>query len=543
MIPELKNIKIKEKSFLFPQDSISVEGESRYADVLKDRLRKLVNYQNFDFSEDSEYKLSLILDTVMKEEQYEIKIQEDQTVIKAKTGMGFAHGLTTLYWMIRENEGILKESEVQDEPEYEYRGFHLDSSRHFFEVETVKSMIEQATLRKINRMHWHLSDDQGYRIESKRYPKLNEVSAKRQEYDGSIYTGTYTFEDINEIVEYAKIRGMEIIPEIDMPGHVTAILAAYPELSCCGEPTETANLPGIMERILCVGRDEVIEFAKNLLDEVVPLFPYHQFHIGGDEVPKAEWKKCPHCQKRILENKLRDEEALQGYFTKEMAAHLKKYGKDVICWNESLMTGDLDENVIIQYWDEVDEDPKGGSYCANAFAQNRKCIYSYVPWLYFDYEPALTPMKLVYDMEPVLRNGQNIPKENVLGFECTLWSEYLDSKKRLEEMAFPRMFALAERGWNRKKEYEEYKDRCAKELLYLKQDGIYFYSMEEADPVGEIKKQQIIACWKKKMDLLSKYENVDSLLSIIEGMLRGRIKNMYSKEEIEEIVTEVKRDI
>lgn len=271
-------------------------------------------------------------------EGYKLTVTKDGITVEAADESGAVWALTTVTELTAEGEALPIVT-IEDAPHYGHRGLSLDCSRHFFTADEVKKVIDQMTRVKLNVLHWHLVDDQGWRIECKTLPLLHET------------TGTYyTQEEIRSVIEYARVRGMEIIPEIDMPGHTRSMIAAYPHLSCFGEKTELCQFGGIFEKILCPGKDETFEFIEKLLTEVCALFPDDRFHIGGDEAPKTEWKKCPHCKARMEALGLTDYEDLQGYFTKRVVAILKKHGKRAVCWNDVLESKDVGTENIIQYW-------------------------------------------------------------------------------------------------------------------------------------------------------------------------------------------------
>lgn len=334
---------------------------------------------------------------------------------------------------------------------YSYRGTMLDCCRHFFSVKEIKKLIEEMSLIGLNVFHWHLSNDQGFRIESKRFPRLNTVSSYRRldEDDplvtsgrcraGERYGGYYTQEEIKEVVAVAAERGVDVVPEIEMPGHTTAILAAYPELSCSGEPLEAASTFGIHERILCAGNEDVYPFVFALLDEIVPLFPSQYFHIGGDEAPKSAWRACPKCRAVLEREGLKNFEQLQICFTNRIIGHLKKLHKTPIVWNESVAEEGLDECAVVQYWMEM---APGESYCTKELARGRKFIFSNQGQFYSDYSYAETPLRATLNFSPNVK-GVPVPKENVLGIEAPLWTEWLFEESEIERQLWPRLLAVA----------------------------------------------------------------------------------------------------
>ncbi|MDR1642512.1 MAG: beta-N-acetylhexosaminidase [Clostridiales bacterium] len=474
------NGSLKESGDLFtlPKDRLSAKGATEKALVLAERLQRLPGYENLELAPVDSAEATLeIAFAEGPEGGYKLKVEQEKVTVEAYGEEGAANALATLYWMLRDGKGTASGCEIIDIPECGYRGFEIDSSRHFFDTDTVKSMIEQLSLRKMNRLHWHLSDDQGYRVESKAFPSLNSISSYRIEEDGNKYGGYYTQEQIKEIVSYAKARGIEIIPEIDVPGHVVSILAAYPNLSCRELPIAVTPKFGVMKTVFCAGKDEALDFAIKVIDEVAGLFPFEYFHTGGDEVPKDEWKACPHCQERIKKEVLADEEELQSWFAEKIIGRLRELGKTSICWNDALVSGKQSDDIIIQYWREQ------GTYCSDELKKGRKWIYSCFSNFYLDYTPDVTPLRTAFAFKPVLNSGELLTKETgLLGFEAELWSEWIPTKVRLEQMAFPRIFALADRAWNGSDSYVEFLERCNKEVERLREDGIACFSMEEADP-------------------------------------------------------------
>lgn len=271
------------------------------------------------------------------DEEYALLINKKSIRIEAKTGRGFFYGIQSLLQMISIDSGVKVPCvKILDEPNYQYRGMHLDVCRHFFSVDFIKKYIDLMAMYKMNTFHWHLTEDQGWRIEIRKYPKLTEVGAWRTEKDGSRYGGFYTQEQIKEIVAYASDRFITVIPEIELPGHSVAALAAYPELACNEGPFVVENNWGVFDDVYCAGKESTFEFLQNVMLEVIELFPSKYIHIGGDECPKASWKKCSLCQKRIKEEGLKDEHELQSYFIQRMEKFLLTKGRKIIGWDEIL---------------------------------------------------------------------------------------------------------------------------------------------------------------------------------------------------------------
>ncbi len=405
-------------------------------------------------------------------EGYKLTVTKNGITVEAADESGAVWALTTVTELTAEGEALPIVT-IEDAPHYGHRGLSLDCSRHFFTADEVKKVIDQMTRVKLNVLHWHLVDDQGWRIECKTLPLLHET------------TGTYyTQEEIRSVIEYARVRGMEIIPEIDMPGHTRSMIAAYPHLSCFGEKTELCQFGGIFEKILCPGKDETFEFIEKLLTEVCALFPDDRFHIGGDEAPKTEWKKCPHCKARMEALGLTDYEDLQGYFTKRVVAILKKHGKRAVCWNDVLESKDVDTENIIQYWTVQHEAP------VPAFIERGgKVIFSNMSALYFDYPHGINSLNKVYHYQPVVMGKSYADSPNMLGYEAALWSEQVETPEHLEELLFPRLYAVSEIAWNEAGDYADFEHRAEKKIEIAAKQGVNCMTKDGWNPEGEARVQ------------------------------------------------------
>jgi hexosaminidase len=349
---------------------------------------------------------------------------------------------------------------IKDYPRFQYRGLHLDVSRHFFPIPFVKRYIDYIALHKMNYFHWHLTDDQGWRIEIKKYPNLTKAGAWR---NGTIighhpgtgndsihYGGFYTQKEVKEIVAYAAKRYITVLPEIEMPGHASAALTAYPYLGCTGGPYQVQQTWGVFNDVFCAGNDSVFTFLQNVLDEVLPLFPSKYIHIGGDECPKESWKKCPKCQKRMADNHLKDEHELQSYFVQRMEKYINSKGKTMIGWDE-ILEGGLAPNAVVMSW-------RGEQGGIDAAKQNHDVIMTPGGYCYFDHaqaknEDSLTiggylPVKQTYSYEPIPKDFNETEAKHILGAQGNLWTEYVPNTKKVEYMIFPRVSALSEVLWS-----------------------------------------------------------------------------------------------
>lgn len=405
-------------------------------------------------------------DTLAKE-GYLLSVQEEEIRVAASSQEGVIRALTTLIKMT-DNEKRVQSCCMADAPKAAHRGLHLDVARHFFDAKEVKRIIEQLSLAKMNVFHWHLADDQGWRIESKKYPKLQECSGQY-----------YTQEEIKEVVAFAAARGIEVIPEIDMPGHTRAVLAAYPQYSCSGRNVRLARAGGIYRVILCAGADSTYDFIEDLLDEICPLFPSERFHIGGDEAPKVEWQSCPVCAAKMAEQKLTRYEDLQGYFSVRIADILGKHGKRPILWNDSLDSTLRPDNMQMQYWSVTYNKPS-----AEYIAQGGQWIYSDMFELYLDYPHAMTSVKKIYDNRIDLGSCEYDPANAPYGYEACVWTEHITTNEELEKRIFPRIYALAELAWHGAGDYEEFEMRLKQEMAETKKAGISVVPYDGWNPEG-----------------------------------------------------------
>ncbi len=419
-------------------------------------------------------------ESIQNPEGYKLEITPNQIKIKANSDNGAFYAVQTLRQLIPSSfeNSIFNEKSVniqcqtiEDEPQFEYRGMHLDVSRHLFSVEFIKRYIDALALLKLNTFHWHLTDDQGWRIEIKKYPKLQEIAVYRtetlighyntdpQEFDGERYGGFYTQEEIKEVVAYAENHFVTVIPEIEMPGHSQAAISAYPELGCTGKQVAVATKWGVFEEVYCT-KEDTFNFLEGVLDEVIELFPSKFIHIGGDEAPKTHWKNCPVCQQRIKDLGLKDEHELQSYFITRIEKYLNNKGKVIIAWDE-ILEGGLAPNATVMSW-------RGTNGAIEAAKKHHKVIMTPNSHLYFDYyqsdsdnEPlaigGFLPLEKVYGFNPIPNELSTEEATYILGAQANLWTEYITDEKKAEYMMFPRILALCEVVWS-KPENKNYDD-------------------------------------------------------------------------------------
>lgn len=410
--------------------------------------------------------ISFILDKKIKgKEAYSLEVTSDQILAKASTTDGLFYAMQSLlqllppdvertYLLGKVPEWTVPAVKINDEPRFAYRGIHLDPCRHFLPVEDVKRQIEMLAAYKINYLHWHITEDQGWRIEIKKYPKLTEIGARRIEGDGSVHEGYYTQEQVKDIVEFARKHHIQIIPELEIPGHELAAIAAYPELSCQGKSITPRIIWGVEDIVMCPGKEDMFRFLKDVIDEMTPLFPCTYFHIGGDESPRGEWAKCSKCQQRMKDLGYTKEAQLQSYVIGRVEKYLRSKGKVIIGWDEILEGGNLDTTAVVMSW----RGESGGITAAKAGHQVLMTPSS--QGLYFDHyqgdsniEPChiggYSTLEKVYKYDPVPEVLKKEGKERyVLGVQANNWSEYYYTPARMEYGLYPRALALAEVGWS-----------------------------------------------------------------------------------------------
>lgn len=471
---------------------------------LGDYARKILTetaLMEIDKKMDQKRSVTLRIDKNLKqidEEGYKLTINDDGVLIRATNDAGIFYGLQSLKQLLKHGEGIVPHMEIIDSPRFKWRGFMLDECRHFHGIDVVKEMLDAMAMIKLNVFHWHLTEDQGWRIEIKKYPKLTEIGSKRsftqiggwisRKNDGTPHEGYYTQEEIREVVQYARDRYITVVPEIEMPGHCSAAIAAYPELGCTGAKINVPTNFGIKKDIYCAGREHTFEFLTDVLDEVIELFPSEVIHIGGDEVPKSRWKHCDDCQRRIHDEGLEDEDALQVYFTNRISKYLESKGRRAMGWNEILDDG-LAEGAIGQWW--ARDKKKVLAHLRNG----RDFVMSRIWYAYIDYRYELIPLWKSYKFDPVPKDLEEKYHEHVLGFEAPMWTEWVPDTGRLYWQTFPRLIALAEVGWTEpgEKDYKDFKGRLHPVLEDLEDIGVKSATVEESEP-GLLKR--ILNKWK-----------------------------------------------
>lgn len=440
--------------------------------------------------------------SVKGNESYQLDITKNNITLDGADQAGLFYSVQSLLQLACSGEKLstgysLPCLQIKDAPNFVWRGMHLDVCRHFFSPDFVKRTIDMLAMYKINTLHWHLTDDQGWRIEIKKYPKLTEIGSWRDEtmagpysdtdpkFDGIRYGGFYTQEQIKDVVTYAQKRHITIVPEIEMPGHAVAALSAYPEYSCTGGPFKVYTKWGVSEDVYCAGKEETFRFLEGILDEVVSLFPGEYIHIGGDECPKNRWKACPFCQKRIKDEGLKDEMELQSYFVKRIEQFVASKGKKLIGWDE-ILEGGLPERASVMSWRGYD----GG---IEAVHTGHDVVMTPGEFCYFDHYQSLDKareplafggflsLEKVYSFSPVPPQLSAQEARHILGAQANVWTEYIPSESQAEYMIFPRIFAMAEILWSPKvnQDYNQFLIRLGGSLKRLQEKGINYRPLDE----------------------------------------------------------------
>ena len=412
-------------------------------------------------------------------ESYEICIDKNSIKLLANSSAGISRAIATLkqlFLLNRSNSEIrLPKVYIFDKPKFIHRGLLLDCARHFFDKKTILQYIDLLAFYKLNTLHWHLTEDQAWRITIDKYPRLKSISSSRIEPNGDIYSGIYSKNDIREIVNYAEKRNITIIPEIELPGHSQAAIAAYPELSCTGEKVFVANDWGVFKEIYCAGNEEVFRFLKDVLSEVIDLFPSKYIHIGGDEVPKIRWENCQKCQKRIVDNNLDGERGLQSYFIKRIQNFLNANGREIIGWDE-ILEGGISSEAVIQSW-------RGVEYAIEALEAGNSVIMSPTSHAYLDYDLKAIDLKKIYLFDPIPKGINPKLHGQVIGGECNMWTEHVPDKKTLDSKVFPRLIGIAEALWSTGvKDYDHFNSRIESHYDILTNFNIQYG--EESLPIS-----------------------------------------------------------
>lgn len=489
----------------------TTEGKN-IAQYMADKLKASTGYEVILSEKKGNITIQITPSLKMAEEGYHLNVTAKGVTIKAKTAKGAFYGMQSFMQLLPAKiesptkvdgvKWVAQCCNIEDAPRFGYRGFHLDPCRHFITVENVKKQLDLMSMFKVNTMHFHLTEDQGWRIEIKKYPELTTIGSIRTEGDGSSYGGYYTQEQIKEIVDYAAKRYITVIPEIDLPGHMMAAISAYPNLSCKGEKWSLRTVWGVEDIVMCAGKEDMFNFLGDIFDEIVPLFPGKYFHIGGDECPKTSWKNCPTCQKRIKDEGLQTdgkhtaEERLQSYVIKRVEKMLEQRGRKIIGWDE-ILEGGLSANATVMSW-------RGTQGGIEAALQKHDVIMTpgsdgmYLDWYQGDskIEPVTIPsppkyLATTYNYNPVPDTIKSLGlAHHILGVQCNNWSEYMYTNAKMEYMMYPRALALSEIAWSplSKKNFEDFCRRLDANSIRLDEHHITYHIPLPEQPYGSCNK-------------------------------------------------------
>lgn len=410
-----------------------------------------------------------------EKEGYSLNVEKDTVTITGNDEAGVFYGVQTLKQLLIQNFFKLPELQIKDFPRFPTRGFMLDCGRYFFQKEAVMHFLDMMALHKLNEFHWHLNEDQGFRCQLENNLLLTEIGSYRSHtlFNSTPHQGYYTKADMKEIVDYAHERCIKVIPEIDTPGHVVSMIAAYPFLSCFDRQMSVATHWGIMHDVLCVGKESTFEFMESVFDELTEIFTDGVIHIGGDEVLTTRWKICPHCQKRMRDEGMKDERELHTYYLQRMASYLQNKGFEVRMWNDRKKENMVDRSVTWQLWDGQ----MAKSEVAEELNRGRRFVISASEAYYLDYPHGLTNLKKAYEYNPVYEGINEDAQKNILGIEACLWTEFVPSMEKAVFCAFPRLGAISETAWTRG-ENRNYDSFCQKLDGYYK--VLSFYGVDAA---------------------------------------------------------------
>lgn len=567
IVPKPANIELGEGSFRFSSQTklvVKKENQKKAALFLKGLFIKAAGFSMETTTDDTDQYVVFSSVEGLNKGAYKLYVNPKNILIEASDESGFFNGVQTIRQLLPaqiESDEIVQTGwlvptvVIEDEPRFQWRGMHMDFSRHFFHVDEVKAFLDYMALYKLNTYHMHLTDDQGWRIEIKKYPLLTEKGAWRipnnqdtvcntraienelykidesnfQEIDGKrMYGGFFTQEQLKEIVTYADERCITVVPEIDMPGHFKSAIDNYPYLSC----NEESGWATVFTYPACLGKETTYDFMKNILSEVVEIFPSEYIHIGGDEVNIQSWEKCPHCQKVIKDHRLKDEHELQSHFNREIEQFLHTKGKKLMGWDE-IVRGGLTKDATMMWWRNWAPDaPKIAAENGNDVVVTTTAAY------YFDYLNEGTTLKRVYEYEPIPDDLTPKQQKHILGIQANLWSEWIPSFKRLQYQAFPRLLAISENGWVSKnsRDFEAFNTRIEKQYNRLDLLDVYYYIPAV---VGLKKEIAIVDSTSVKLNLAYPLEGVE-IFYTLDGSSPTRNSNKYKNPFVVKDTVEIK---
>ncbi len=413
-------------------------------------------------------------------EGYRLVIAPNGVTSFARDDVGHTYAKVTLMQLLASKEA-LPHVEILDYPKYSYRGYMLDTCRHFFTIEEIKKQLLAISYLKLNIFHWHLTEDQGWRVQIDKYPLLTEIGSVRKQTrgDGKEVKGFYTKEQIKDVVEYASSLNIEIIPEIDIPGHFSSAICAYPYLSCDGKKVSVKECFGIHQDVCCAGKETTYDFLIGVLDEIFEMFPCKYLHLGGDEALRIKWIECKDCQKLMQEASLKDEDELQAYFMARLVDYAEKHGKIVLNWNDGMIAENVGKNIVVHYWLQTKVSKEAALRHINS---GHKGVISPFYYYYLDYPYGMTPLRKTFGYSA---EKEGFLGDNILGLEAPLWTEYVDSIQKVEYMTYPRLIALSEKAWSGERTtYKDFLLRTGAILNMFDSLGINYAKISEVDLKG-----------------------------------------------------------
>lgn len=510
VIPEPKSLKVLSEAAVFTlTDNVSFEccdaGENSLNELLT-FLREVFSLEPLGMGRE---KIRFEIDASIEEEGYLLKAESDRVILRGGSERGLFYAVQTLKQLLFCTQGELPAIEITDAPRYAVRGFMLDCGRYFFTVEAVKQFIDMIALHKLNEFHWHLSEDQGFRCQLEGKLLLTEIGSYRSHtnFNTVPHEGYYTRADMLEIISYAHSKYIKVIPEIDSPGHVQAMLAAYPELACFPRDFDVSTSWGVRHDVLCVGKESTIAFMKELFDELTEIFTDGVVHLGGDEVPTLRWRACPHCQRLMKEKGMKDESDLHTYYLDTMAEHLRKKGIEVRMWNDRVKENMTDRSLTWQLWNDAMKDGE----VAAELNGGRKFVLSCSRWFYLNLPYAEVSLEKAYSFEFEPEGLTDEGRRNIIGISGCLWTEFIPDMLTADKMTYPRLAAVSENAWSPKdkKDYGAFTEKLGSYYALLGSLGVRPESLKKTAPKG-VKRLAGRLWWQRRQLTWGAYGNIIS---------------------------------
>lgn len=510
VIPEPEYFYVKETDIQFElNDGVFFEGD---AEAEKSINSLTVFLREVFFLEpigNGTQKIRFEISGQGKSEGYSIKVESGRVLLVGNDEKGLFYAVQTLKQLLFSGQGSLPGLEITDNPRFSSRGFMLDCARYFFTVEAVKQFIDMMALHKLNEFHWHLSDDQGFRCQLESKLLLTEIGSYRSHtnFNNEPHEGFYTKAQLKEIISYAHDRYIKVIPEIDTPGHVMAMLAAYPELACFPRDFTVSTFFGVRHDVLCPGKENTFEFLYEVFDELTEIFTDGVVHIGGDEVPTMRWEACPDCQKRMADEGIENVTGLYAYYLDRIAAYLCSKGVEVRMWNDSVREKNVDGRIALQLWNGEMSRPN----IIAELKKGRKFIISCSDYYYLDLPYAVTSLEKCYNFEPCLEGITDEEEKNIIGVEGCLWTEFVPDMLKADKMTYPRLAAISESAWSQRdrKNFEKFKNKLTFYYGFLGALGVRAASLKKASPEG-VKKLAGKLYWERRKLCWGAHQNIAS---------------------------------